>query len=133
LKIKRRYFSNQHEPLLRVSLRPLPPKGKATSNQQILSSPETFTEINMLRHLHITGPCYALDFPCSISKTMKLNCWIGPLIAVIILFTLRQMLDNTMEDEQQRSVIPAAATEKKKPELNPPMAGTRLLTDTLPF
>jgi len=63
---------------------------------------------------------------------MKLKCWIGPVIAVIILLTLRQMVYNTMANEQQQSVIPAA-TELKKPELNPPMAGTRLHTDTLPF
>jgi len=63
---------------------------------------------------------------------MKLKCWIGPIIAVIILLTLRQMVYNTMTNEQQRSVIPAA-TELKKPELNTPVAGTRLLTDTLPF
>lgn len=63
---------------------------------------------------------------------MKLKCWIGPVIAVIILLTLRQMVYNTMANEQQRSVTPAAA-ELKKPELSSPMAGTRLLTDTLPF
>jgi hypothetical protein len=33
---KRRYFSTDNEPLLRVSLRPLPPKSKATSNYQIV-------------------------------------------------------------------------------------------------
>jgi hypothetical protein len=62
---------------------------------------------------------------------MKLKIWIGPLIAVIILFTLRQMLDNSIENEQQRPVIPAVI--EKKPELNPPMAGTRLRIDSLPF
>jgi len=64
---------------------------------------------------------------------MKLKCWVGPLIAVIILISLRQMVYYKMENEQQRSVIPAAAEKMKKPELNPPMAGTRLYTDTLPF
>jgi hypothetical protein len=33
---KRRYFSTDHESLLRVSLRSLPPKSKTTSNHQIL-------------------------------------------------------------------------------------------------
>jgi hypothetical protein len=33
---KGRYFSTDHESLLRVSLRPLPPKSKATSNYQIV-------------------------------------------------------------------------------------------------
>ncbi|OQP65982.1 hypothetical protein A3860_15445 [Niastella vici] len=63
---------------------------------------------------------------------MKLKCWIGPIIAVIILLTLRQMVYNSMANEQQRSVVPAV-TELKKPELSSPMAGTRSLTDTLPF
>ena len=64
---------------------------------------------------------------------MKLKCWVGPLIAVIILLTFRQMLDNSIENEQQRLVIPAAAEKMKKPELSPPMAGTRLRIDSLPF
>jgi len=63
---------------------------------------------------------------------MKLKCWIGPIIAVIILLTLRQMVYNTMTNEQHRSVVPAAA-ELKKPELSSPMADTRSLTDTLPL
>ena len=42
------------------------------------------------------------------------------------------MVYNSMANEQQRSVVPAV-TELKKPELSPPMAGTRSLTDTLPF
>jgi hypothetical protein len=64
--------------------------------------------------------------------TMKLKCWIGPLLAVIILITMRQMIYNKMENEQQRSVLPAI-TEQQKPELNPPMAGTRSNTDSLPL
>jgi hypothetical protein len=63
---------------------------------------------------------------------MKLNCWIGPLIAVIILLTLRQMVYDAKENDQQRSVIPAAI-EKQNPEINPPMAGTLIKRDTLPF
>lgn len=63
---------------------------------------------------------------------MKLKIWIGPLIVVIIFAMLRQMLYNAMENEQQqRSVIPAVI--EKKPEINPPMAGTRLHKDSLPF
>jgi hypothetical protein len=62
---------------------------------------------------------------------MKLKIWIGPLLAVIFVALLRQMMYNSMQNEQQRSDIPAAI--EKKPEFNPPMAGTRLLTDTLPF
>ncbi len=41
------------------------------------------------------------------------------------------MLDNSMKNEQ-RLVLPAT-TEKKKPELSPPMAGTLIIRDTLPF
>jgi hypothetical protein len=63
---------------------------------------------------------------------MKLKCWIGPLIAVIILITLRQMVYDAKENDQQRSVVPAA-TKIKKPEINPPMAGTLINRDTLPF
>lgn len=66
------------------------------------------------------------------SETMKLKCWIGPLLCVIILISLRQMVYNKMEHEQQRSVLPAV-TEQQKPELNPPMAGTRSHTDSLPL
>ncbi|HEX6430492.1 MAG TPA: hypothetical protein VF008_22525 [Niastella sp.] len=62
---------------------------------------------------------------------MKLKIWIGPLIAVIILISLRQMVYYKMENEQQRSVIPAVI--EKKPEINPPMAGTRLHWDILPL
>lgn len=62
---------------------------------------------------------------------MKLKIWIGPLVAVIILISLRQMVYYKMENEQQRSVIPAVI--EKKPEINPPMAGTRLHKDSLPF
>jgi hypothetical protein len=65
-------------------------------------------------------------------KKMKLKIWIGPLLAVIILISLRQMVYYKMENEQQRSVIPAV-TEEKKPELNPPMAGTRYHWDILPL
>jgi hypothetical protein len=77
------------------------------------------------------------------SHTMKLKIWIGPLIAVIILATLRQMMYNSMQDEQQQSDIRAAINEthppagglpKAMPEhFNPLMTGTRVLTDTLPF
>jgi len=77
------------------------------------------------------------------NNTMKLKIWIGPLIAVIILATLRQMMYNSMQDEQQRSDIraainiehpPAGGLPKAMPEhFNPPMTGTRVLTDTLPF
>ncbi|OQP58435.1 hypothetical protein [Niastella populi] len=61
---------------------------------------------------------------------MKLNCWIGPLIAVIILLTLRHKMYE-VRNEHQQSVIPAA--KEKKPEINPPMAGTLIIRDTLPF
>jgi len=61
---------------------------------------------------------------------MKLKIWIGPLIVVIILFTLRQMLNNSMQNEKQQSAIHEI---KRPPVLNLPMAGTHLLTDTLPF
>lgn len=75
---------------------------------------------------------------------MKLKIWIGPLIAVIILATLRQTMYNVMQDDQQLSDIHAAINIKQPladerlpkamPEhLNPPMTGTRVLTDTLPF
>jgi hypothetical protein len=63
---------------------------------------------------------------------MKLKIWIGPLLAVIILISLRQMVYYKMANEQQRSVIPAV-TEEKKPELNPPMAGARYHWDILPL
>ena len=66
------------------------------------------------------------------SGTMKLKCWIAPLLGVIILLALRHMVYDEMQDEQQQSAIPAAI-EKKKPEINPPMAGTLLIRDTLPF
>jgi hypothetical protein len=62
---------------------------------------------------------------------MKLKIWIGPLIAVIILISLRQMVYYKMENEQQRLVIPAAI--EKKPEIHPPMARTRLHKDSLPL
>ncbi|MBO9199300.1 MULTISPECIES: hypothetical protein [Niastella] len=45
---------------------------------------------------------------------------------------VRQMLYDEMQNEQSQSVIPAAR-EKKKPEINPPMAGTLIIRDTLPF
>jgi hypothetical protein len=63
---------------------------------------------------------------------MKLKVWIGPLIAVIFLLTLRHTLYNAKKNEQQRSAIPAII-EEKKPEMNPPMAGTRLHWDILPI
>jgi hypothetical protein len=63
---------------------------------------------------------------------MKLKTWIGPLIAVIILFSLRQMIDNKTRNEQQRSNIPAAIM-KQRMEINPPMTATRALIDTLPL
>ena len=63
---------------------------------------------------------------------MKLKIWIGPLLAVIILITLRQMINDKIQDEQQRSIIPAVI-EEKKAELSPPMAGTRLHWDILPL
>jgi len=62
--------------------------------------------------------------------TMKLNCWVGPLIAVIILITLRQMVyDETQKVQQQQSAIPAAI-EKKKRILKSFMAGTPFNRDT---
>jgi hypothetical protein len=61
---------------------------------------------------------------------MKINCWIGPLIAVIILLTLRLNMYEAQNDTQ-RSVFPAA--EIKKNQLSPPMAGTLIIRDTLPF
>jgi len=73
---------------------------------------------------------------------MKLKIWIGPLIVVIILLTLRQMIDNLMQDEKQQSDIHAVRKQpsasagwrmKAMPVLILPMTGTRLLTDTLPF
>jgi hypothetical protein len=63
---------------------------------------------------------------------MKLKIWIGPLLCVIFLLTLRQMIDNKNKNGHQRSAIPAVI-EEKKPELNPPMAGTRLHWDILPI
>jgi len=65
-------------------------------------------------------------------EKMKLKCWIGPLLCVTILLMLRQILYDEMQDEHKQSAIPAAI-EKKKPEINPPMAGTLLIRDTLPF
>lgn len=38
-------------------------------------------------------------------KTMKTNCWIGPLIAVILLLTLRHQMYE-LQNEQQQTVIP---------------------------
>jgi len=63
---------------------------------------------------------------------MKLKIWIGPLLSVIFLLTLRQMLDNEKKNGHKRSAIPAVIEEKKQ-ELNPPMAGTRLHWDILPL
>ena len=63
---------------------------------------------------------------------MKLKIWIGPLLAVIFLLTLRHTLYNENKNEQQRSAIPAVI-EEKKAELSPPMAGTRLHWDILPL
>jgi hypothetical protein len=65
-------------------------------------------------------------------KTMKLKIWIGPLIGVIFLLTLRHTLYNENKNGHQRSTIPAVI-EEKKPEINPPMAGTRLHWDILPL
>lgn len=59
---------------------------------------------------------------------MKLKCWVGPLLAVIILLTLRQMVYDEMQSKQQRSVIPAAM--EKKREVDTPMTGTRVNRDT---
>ena len=39
-------------------------------------------------------------------KTMKTNCWIGPLIAVILLLTLRHQMYE-FQNEQQQTAIPA--------------------------
>ena len=39
-------------------------------------------------------------------KTMKTNCWIGPLIAVILLLTLRQQMYE-LQREQQQAAVPA--------------------------
>jgi hypothetical protein len=63
---------------------------------------------------------------------MKLNCWIGPLISVIILLTLRQMVYNATENKQQQSAV-TASVEKKEPVLSPPVASTLMVRDTLPF
>ena len=63
---------------------------------------------------------------------MKLKIWIGPLLVVIFLLTLRHTLYNENKNEQQRSAIPAVI-EEKKAELSPPMAGTRLHWDILPL
>jgi len=65
-------------------------------------------------------------------EKMKLKCWLGPLLGVIILLALRQMVYEEMQNEQSQSAIPAAI-EKKRPEINPPMAGALLIRDTLPF
>jgi c-di-AMP phosphodiesterase-like protein len=80
---------------------------------------------------------------CFNQQTMKLKIWIGPLIVVIILLTLRQMIDNLMQDEKQQSDIhavkkqPSASADWRVLEAMPvlilPMTGTRLHTDTLPF
>jgi hypothetical protein len=51
-------------------------------------------------------------------EKMKLKCWLGPLLGVIILLALRQMVYDEMQDDFKQSAIPAA-TEKKKPEINP--------------
>lgn len=59
---------------------------------------------------------------------MKLKCWVGPLLAVIILLTLRQMVYDEMQSKQQRSVIPAAMEKKRK--VDTPMTSTRLNRDT---
>ncbi|MCS3797687.1 hypothetical protein GGD38_003049 [Chitinophagaceae bacterium OAS944] len=64
------------------------------------------------------------------TSTMKIKCWIGPLLAVIILFTLRQTMYE-LRNEQQQSVIPAAKINKLK--LSPPVAATLIIRDTLPF
>jgi hypothetical protein len=42
------------------------------------------------------------------------------------------MVYEEMQNEQSQSAIPAAI-EKKRPEINPPMAGALLIRDTLPF
>jgi hypothetical protein len=64
-------------------------------------------------------------------EKMKLKCWLGPILAVIILLTLRQIMYESQNESQQLGI--PAAIEKKKPEINPPMAGTLLIRDTLPF
>jgi hypothetical protein len=63
---------------------------------------------------------------------MKLKCWLGPLLGVIILLALRHMVYDKMQDDYRQSAIPAAI-EKKKMEINPPMAGTLIIRDSLPF
>jgi hypothetical protein len=73
--------------------------------------------------------CRVQLFPCSMFITMKIKCWIGPLIAVIILLTLRLNMYEERNDTQ--SNIPAA--EIKQNEISPPMAGTLIIRDTLPF
>jgi hypothetical protein len=65
-------------------------------------------------------------------KQVKLKIWIGPLVCVIFLLTLRQMVDKEKKNGHQRSAIPAVI-EEKKPEINPPMAGTRLHRVILPL
>jgi hypothetical protein len=62
---------------------------------------------------------------------MKIKCWIGPLLAVIILFTLRHKIYELRNEQQQAVIIPAVQI--KKSELSPPMAGTLIIRDTLPF
>jgi hypothetical protein len=42
------------------------------------------------------------------------------------------MVYDEMQDEYKQSAIPAVI-EKKKPELDLPMAGTLIIRDTLPF
>jgi hypothetical protein len=84
----------------------------------------------MLRHLHVYGSLPRTVISMLNVKIMKIKCWIGPLLAVIILFTLRQKMYE-LHNEQQQSVIPAAKINKS--ELRPPMAGTLIIRDTLPF
>ena len=55
-------------------------------------------------------PC--TDTPMLKIKTMKTNCWIGPLIAVILLLTLRQL-----QNEQQQAAIGAEKKEVLKNEV----------------
>lgn len=63
---------------------------------------------------------------------MKLNSWIGPLLGVIFLLSLRQMIDNDTKNEQQRSDISATII-KQQMDISPPMTGTRKLVDSLPL
>ena len=69
--------------------------------------------------LHIyTAICRVQLLPCSILTTMKTNCWIGPLIAVILLLSIKQTMYE-LQSEEQQVAVPAkkAAIEEKKEDI----------------